>query len=180
MAAFSIGRLVPKHDWSSYAQTAGLREEAEWLEVDWTLAQFGTTRAEAQRRFRDFVSEGDHARYRPWDELRGRGYLGTGRFAERLAAEARQVRISPEVPRSQCFLAERPDLALVEREVRKVFDAKPMDLAYPCSRPAQHHAESVPQSSFGRLPGLINRSRSRGRRTGRERRVPVSRNLREI
>ena len=126
-----------EHDWSSYAQTAGLREEAEWLEVDWTLAQFGTTRAEAQRCFRDFVSEGDHARYRPWDELRGRGYLGTDRFAERLAAEARQVRISPEVPRSQCFLAERPDLALVEREVRKVFDAKPMDLARSSRHPSR-------------------------------------------
>jgi len=126
-----------EHDWSSYAQTAGLREGAEWLEVDWTLAQFGNTHAEAQRRFRDFVSEGDHSAYRPWEELKGRGYLGTERFAERLAAEARQARISPEVPRPQCFLPERPDLALVEREVREVFGATAADLARSSRHPAR-------------------------------------------
>ena len=44
--------------WSSYRATAGLASVPEFLTTDWVLAQFGKNRAQAQKRYRDFVREG--------------------------------------------------------------------------------------------------------------------------
>ncbi|HEU4521959.1 MAG TPA: transposase, partial [Thermoanaerobaculia bacterium] len=52
--------------WSSYPATAGLEPPVDWLECDWTLAQFHPTdRHLAQRRFREFVSAARDVEYDP-------------------------------------------------------------------------------------------------------------------
>ena len=44
--------------WSSFPAMAGLVPAPDWLEVDWLLGQFGTTRTPAQTAYRQFVQEG--------------------------------------------------------------------------------------------------------------------------
>jgi hypothetical protein len=44
--------------WSSYRATAGVTSGPEFLTSDWVLAQFGKSRAAAQKRYREFVREG--------------------------------------------------------------------------------------------------------------------------
>ena len=126
-----------EHPWSSYAETAGLRKAAEWLDVDWTLAQFGRHHSEARRRFRQFVSEGRGASYRPWDDLRGRVCLGSEGFVESLAALAHEAPLSPEVPRAQRQFARRPSCAAIQGEARHAFRASEVDMARRSPHPAR-------------------------------------------
>ena len=55
----------------------------DWLTVDWLLSQFARRRAEARRRYRQFVSEGGPS---VWSELRQQIYLGDETFVEQIAA----------------------------------------------------------------------------------------------
>jgi REP element-mobilizing transposase RayT len=112
------------HRWSSYSETAGLRGVADWLEVDWTLSQFGVQPSRARRRFREFVAEGRGVDYRPWDELSGQIYLGSAAFQERMTKLIAGAKPGAEIPRRQRRPA-RPDLATVEREVLSAFGASP-------------------------------------------------------
>lgn len=68
--------------WSSYRATAGLTAAPPWLETDWTLRQFGTSRRTAQERYRAFVAEGKRAAFDPWAEVRQQIYLGTDEFLD--------------------------------------------------------------------------------------------------
>ena len=130
-------RTPADHRWSSYAETAGLRDAADWLEVDWTLAQFGSRLDAARRRFREFVSEGRSAHYHPWEELRGQVCLGGDHFVESLAERARDAALSPEVPRSQRSLRPRPGLDIVESEVRSAFSVSGNEMAVRSLHPAR-------------------------------------------
>ena len=86
--------------WSSFRATAGLARVPAWLDVDWLLAQFGTTRATAQRNYRRFVAEGRRAD--PiWDALRDQIYLGSEDFAAHLKAGLPETSDLSEVPRAQ-------------------------------------------------------------------------------
>jgi REP element-mobilizing transposase RayT len=126
-----------EHRWSSYAETAGLRKAADWLDVDSTLAQFACRRSEARRRFRQFVSEGRGANYRPWDDLRGRVCLGSERFVDSLAALADKTSLDTDIPRAQRQLAKRPSCDAIQSEVRYAFGASEADLARRSSHPAR-------------------------------------------
>ena len=42
----------------------------EFLNIEWILAQFGKRRAQAQKQYREFVSDGVMSRR--WQELKGR------------------------------------------------------------------------------------------------------------
>jgi putative transposase len=130
-------RTPAEHRWSSYAETAGFREAADWLEVDWTLSQFGSRRDEARRRFREFVSEGRSQAYRPWEELRGRVWLGSKRFVELLGERSRDATLSPEVPRAQRSIRRRPDLEAVKIEVRRAFGAGEAHMVSGSGHPAR-------------------------------------------
>jgi hypothetical protein len=44
--------------WSSYPGTAGLGAVPEFLSTDWLLEQFGKNRGVAQKRYREFVTDG--------------------------------------------------------------------------------------------------------------------------
>ena len=130
-------RTPAEYAWSSYAETGGLREVAEWLEVDWTLGHFGDRVGEARRRFREFVSEGRGALYSPWDEVRRRGCLGSDGFVESLAERARALGISPEVPRAQRLLGPLPSLEILMSEVRRAFRATEPQMAARSRHPAR-------------------------------------------
>ena len=130
-------RTPAEHAWSSYAETGGLRSAAKWLETDWTLAQFADRVGEARRRFREFVSQGRDTPYRPWGELRGRGCLGGDDFVESLAERTRAIAVSPEVPRAQRLLGERPSLEILMAEVRRAYCATGPQMAARSRHPAR-------------------------------------------
>ena len=46
---------VDQRKWSSYRATAGLAPVEKFLTIDWMLSYFGSRKAEAQRRYREFV-----------------------------------------------------------------------------------------------------------------------------
>ncbi len=83
--------------WSSYRATAGLSEAPEWLETDWTLAQFARSRAAARQAFRRFVAQA-RAGSREIEGLERGGLLGDEAFAAGIRARLRGREISDEVP----------------------------------------------------------------------------------
>lgn len=104
--------------WSSYRETAGERPRPTWLETDWILGQFGRTQRDAQRRYREFVSEGRDGP-RPWEQLKGQIYLGSEAFI----TQHQPDRVLRDIPRRQTQ-AIRPTLpALFQRrgsEARRI------------------------------------------------------------
>ena len=124
------------HRWSSYSETAGLRGAADWLDVNWTLSQFGVQTSRARRRFREFVAEGRGVNYRPWAELSGQIYLGSVEFQERMTKSIAGAKPGAEIPARQRRPA-RPDLATVEREVLCAFGASPSVLEGRSRHPAR-------------------------------------------
>lgn len=90
--------------WSSYRATAGLAPAPGFLQTDWVLGQFGKKRAQAQKRYREFVKEGLESR--PWEELKGQIYLGSEKFIERHAPRDQRLK---EIPRAQ-LRAAKPSL----------------------------------------------------------------------
>jgi REP element-mobilizing transposase RayT len=49
-------------EWSNYRATAGLAPRPDWLEVDWTLAQFHEDKETARNLYSEFVLEGAKSR----------------------------------------------------------------------------------------------------------------------
>ncbi|HMA79973.1 MAG TPA: transposase [Candidatus Binatia bacterium] len=90
--------------WSSYRATAGLAPAPGFLQTDWVLGQFGKKRAQAQKRYREFVKEGSESR--PWEELKGQIYLGSKEFIERHSPRDQRLK---EIPRAQ-LRAAKPSL----------------------------------------------------------------------
>ena len=96
------------HEWSNYRATAGLTARPEWLDVDWTLAQFHDDRRIATEMYRQFVADGRGSKYCPWEHVTGDVYLGSKEFCanvERLI-EARSPAL--DVPLRQRRLTHVP------------------------------------------------------------------------
>lgn len=87
---------VDQWKWSSYRATAGLARAEKFLTIDWILSQFGSRKAEAQRRYREFVREG--LGEQPWEKLRAQIYLGGDKFIEGHTDGGESIK---EVPREQ-------------------------------------------------------------------------------
>ena len=51
-------RTAKAWPWSSYRDTAGYRQAPEWLTTEWMLSAFGKNLGAAQKKYRQFVSEG--------------------------------------------------------------------------------------------------------------------------
>jgi Transposase and inactivated derivatives len=79
-----IVKFTGEYAWSNYRATAGLARIPNWLEVDWTLEQFGRNRAEACEAYRRFVSDARGASYNPWEKTVGQIYLGSEEFCDRM------------------------------------------------------------------------------------------------
>jgi len=87
---------VDQWRWSSYRATAGLARGEKLLTVDWILSQFGSRKAEAQKRYREFVREG--LGDKPWENVRAQIYLGGEKFIEEHTVGGKEL---VEVPREQ-------------------------------------------------------------------------------
>lgn len=94
--------------WSSYNATTGRVTAHDCLTVDEILSHFGSRKAGAQEKYREFVQDGIHASAL-WDDLQAQSLLGAEGFAEtfrHLLADKRQIQ---EIPKGQRFAA-RPSL----------------------------------------------------------------------
>jgi len=87
--------------WSSFRATAGLESAPEWLDTSFLLEQFGSRRATAASKYREFVLDKDAASYDPWGQVLGQIYLGSVSFAEAARAGAKAPDDGREVPRTQ-------------------------------------------------------------------------------
>jgi hypothetical protein len=76
------------YEWSNYRATAGLQTAPPWLEIGWTLDQFGPDRATAHEAYRRFVAGARGASYNPWESLIGQMYLGGAEFCDRMQSDA--------------------------------------------------------------------------------------------
>lgn len=86
--------------WSSYLATCGQAAAPEWLQTDWILAQFGSRRAGAIRKYVEFVHEG--ARLPSvWTQLQGQIYLGSEGFVKKMQEEVEKKPALDEIPRAQ-------------------------------------------------------------------------------
>jgi REP element-mobilizing transposase RayT len=54
-------------EWSNYRATAGIIATPQWLEVDWTLAQFHEDQQVARVMYAEFVNDPCGADWRPWE-----------------------------------------------------------------------------------------------------------------
>jgi putative transposase len=118
----------PEHwEWSNYRATAGLTPAPSWLEVNWTLAQFGGG-ALAGDRYRQFVGAGMADRRTPWVNLKRQVFLGGDQFRREVQARIEAAAVSQEVPRSQRHCI-RPTFEAVVRAAAVEFDSSPQLLA---------------------------------------------------
>jgi putative transposase len=109
------------YEWSNYRATAGLAASPPWLEVEWTLAQFGMPdRPSAHEAYRRFVADGRGASYNPWEALVGQIYLGSSEFRERMQALVKEKERSHEHPRNQRKFV-RPPFETIATVVAKAF-----------------------------------------------------------
>ena len=102
---------INRYLWSSYPATVGSQPAPAWLATDWVLGQFGSRRALAQRKYAEFVAQGQNLSS-PWPALKGQVLLGSAQFVEQMQPLLAGVRDIKEVPRGQ-RLAHRPDLAML-------------------------------------------------------------------
>ena len=68
-------------EWSSYRATAGIIKATDFLTTEWVLGQFSQNKAEAKRRYVQFVREGIKSKTEsPWQQLKGRIFFGSSQF----------------------------------------------------------------------------------------------------
>ena len=84
-------------DWSNYLATAGVTPAPKWLQVNWTLAQFGGGPL-AGDRYRQFVEAGMCDPRTPWVNLRKQVFLGGKSFQKTVQARIDSGLPSREVP----------------------------------------------------------------------------------
>ncbi len=85
--------------WSSYNATLGKVSVPSWLECDWLLAQFGTHRSRAIKKYTEFVAAGVNGP-NPLDEVRHQCVLGDEQFIGQLTDLKRLEKLS-DISKSQ-------------------------------------------------------------------------------
>ena len=86
--------------WSNYRATAALGKGPHWLEIDWTLDQFGGIKS-GPTRYRKFVAAAKGSRYAPWEQLTAQVFLGGERFRKQVQKMISASSRSSEIPRAQ-------------------------------------------------------------------------------
>lgn len=120
-----------RYRWSSYAATVGAVPQPSWLSTDWILGQFARTRSVAQRRYAEFVAQGQNLSS-PWTALKGQVLLGSESFVGKMRALLRTKETLREIPRAQ-RLAHRPELAsLFPTRVRRNKRARDVAIRRAC------------------------------------------------
>ena len=85
--------------WSSYRATAGHQPRPAFLDIGGLLGRFAANPNAARRAYRLFVGE-DGAAPSPWENVRGRIWLGSEEFRARMEARLRTKNLV-DVPRDQ-------------------------------------------------------------------------------
>ncbi len=117
--------------WSSYRATAGIEPAPAWLDTSFLLEVFGSRRAAATNRYREFVGEGSASAYDPWNQVLGQIYLGSVSFAEEARAGLASSEAARDVPRRQ-----REPVAPSAEDVTRLFEqAFGLTLAELCQKP---------------------------------------------
>lgn len=110
-------------EWSNFRATAGLARRPEWLDVDWTLSQFGGGPL-ASERYRQFVEAGRRSPGAPWVNVRKQVFLGSSRFRARVQQMIDVLPPSREAPWAERHSA-RPDFEAIARAAATEFEADP-------------------------------------------------------
>jgi len=96
--------------WSSYHATAYSVKTPDFLSVEWVLGQFGKTKKEARKRYREFIADGlVSSEENPWEKLVGQIILGGADFVADIQGRLSESREIGEIPRVQRFPG-RPSL----------------------------------------------------------------------
>ena len=112
--------------WSNFRATAGLARPPRWLEIDWTLSQFGGG-ALACDRYRQFVHAGLEKPGTPWVHLRKQMLLGGAAFRRRAQELIDGRAPGDEVPWNERHCV-RPTIEAIVHAVGREFDAAPAAL----------------------------------------------------
>jgi len=120
-------KFAGDYRWSNYRATAGLEHPPSWLEVDWTLQQFGNDRIAACEAYRRFVADARGASYNPWEKVVGQIYLGDETFCDRMQSLVNRKQRSREHPRPQRDFV-RPSFDAVVASVEQTFGVTVDDL----------------------------------------------------
>jgi len=94
--------------WSSYRATARMEKAHPCLSTDWVLAQFGSKKRIAEKRYRVFVKDGIEG-HRIWEDVKGQSILGEKDFVDRLIDFVRGYEEVIEIPKGQRYVT-RPSL----------------------------------------------------------------------
>ncbi|HXM78962.1 MAG TPA: transposase [Thermoanaerobaculia bacterium] len=86
--------------WSNYRATSGRSAVPPWLEVDWTLSQFGLRRGAAREAYRRFVLAGKGLPS-PLEDVKGQIYLGEERFVKAVAKQLPRPSADDQIPLRQ-------------------------------------------------------------------------------
>ncbi|MEN8256627.1 MAG: transposase [Thermodesulfobacteriota bacterium] len=99
-----------QYQWSSYKETVtNGNDSASFLTTEWVLGQFSSNRAEAQKRYTDFVHDGLTTPKSPWELLRGQVFLGSAQFIAKMQEKLGEKKEIGEIPREQRYPG-RPSL----------------------------------------------------------------------
>jgi len=102
-----------KWPWSSYRATCGAGPVVGCLTVDELLSHFGTRRAPAQEKYRQYVAEGI-AGTTIWENLEAQSLLGMEGFADALRAHVSGKERLREIPKGQRLIG--------RSSLKKLFD----------------------------------------------------------
>jgi REP element-mobilizing transposase RayT len=86
--------------WSSYRATIGAAVAPVWLTTDDLLAEFGKRRAEARRKYQEFIADGI-GKESIWKDLKGQIYLGDDDFVEQMRGKLGDRGEDVNIPRVQ-------------------------------------------------------------------------------
>ena len=100
--------------WSSYRATLGIGRPHPCLSTEWILKQFSRGIGKARKEYRKFVLR-EIGNESIWAEVKGRVFLGGVAFLEGLIDHLKKHKDTPEIPKSQRFLA-RPELPKIFAE----------------------------------------------------------------
>jgi REP element-mobilizing transposase RayT len=93
--------------WSNYLALIGGVKRPPWLAVDFTLAQFGGSKGEAIKKYRQFVKKGAGANS-PWLGLKNQIFLGSDRFVEAAQKKLGENCSLEDVPKAQRSAQQKP------------------------------------------------------------------------
>jgi hypothetical protein len=94
--------------WSSYQPTAGREKSHPCLTTEWILGQFGRTRENAEKEYKQFVNMGIGGKS-IWTDVTRQSILGEDNFMDRFIEHLKRYQDIPDIPKSQRYV-NRPSL----------------------------------------------------------------------